>query len=405
MKYPSSFLVAVLSLMMFISTASADATGEAVKDVIAQAYAGIKTYSATVHFELRQTQGRWRTTQEADIRVAFDRQAGRLLIDKPDVIIAINNNKLFIKSSEEGFEGRHVETNLVATDATASVLPEYEALAKKMPFVARPPLWDLLFLIGDKPLASINDGKSPDVVVPPVTSDEANKRPTIAFDSKVGRVTIVADPTTHLIAEVTIDLPADAAGVQTKTSLHYRFDHVVHDQPIDEKLFVIDTSGSVAVGSLAELMREAADMGPSLEGQPAPPLDAITLDGHPASLADEKADVVVLEFWATWCRADSYLLPALQKVSAWAAQDKKSVAIYAINCEEEADIVKDFWEQKELKLPVLLDKSGKVARAFHLDGAPATVIIHKGTVVRVIQGLGRDAEERLKREITDLLAR
>ncbi|MCC7192474.1 MAG: TlpA family protein disulfide reductase [Phycisphaeraceae bacterium] len=405
MKYPSSFFIAALSLMTFISPANADAAGEAIKDTIAQAYAGIKTYSATVHFELRQTQGRWRTTQETEIKVAFDRKAGRLLIDKPDVIIAINHSKLFIKSSEEGFEGRHVETTLSTADANASVLLEYEALAKKMPFVAKPPLWDLLFLIGDKPLESINDGESPDIVVPPAKEDDADKRPTITFDSKVGRVRIVADSTTHLIAEVTIDLPADTADEQTKASLYYRFDHVVRDQPIEEKVFTIDTSGSVAVGSLAELMHEAADMGPSLEGQPAPPLDAVTLDGRPASLAEEKADVVVLEFWATWCRADSYLLPALQKVSAWAAQEKSSVAIYAINCEEEADVVKEFWEQKELKLPVLLDKSGKVARAFHIDGAPATVVIHKGTVVRVIPGLGRDAEERLKREITDLLAK
>lgn len=47
-------------------------------------------------------------------------------------------------------------------------------------------------------------------------------------------------------------------------------------------------------------------------GQPAPDFTVTTFGGHTVSLADLKGDVIILNFWATWCTPCREELPLLE---------------------------------------------------------------------------------------------
>jgi thiol-disulfide isomerase/thioredoxin/outer membrane lipoprotein-sorting protein len=129
-----------------------------------------------------------------------------------------------------------------------------------------------------------------------------------------------------------------------------------------------------------------------LEGKPAPSFTLKTLDGKSVSLSSLKGNVVVLDFWATWCGPCREGLPHIDKIAKDRAAD--GVKVFAVNLQEDASQIQPFVQQNNLSLPVLLDSDGGVAQKYMAEAIPETVIIDKqGTVQKVIVGLAPDEEK------------
>ncbi|MGI9455857.1 MAG: DUF2092 domain-containing protein [Aeoliella sp.] len=140
-----------------------------------------------------------------------------------------------------------------------------------------------------------------------------------------------------------------------------------------------------------------------LLGEPAPKFALVKLEDDEAfELADVLGkQVVVLDFWATWCGPCVEALPKLSEV----AQDfaDRDVTFYAVNLEEDAETIRKFLEQADPKinLPVLLDSTAAVGKKYKVQGIPQTVLIGLDGRVQVIHtGLKED----MKRELTEQLA-
>ena len=136
----------------------------------------------------------------------------------------------------------------------------------------------------------------------------------------------------------------------------------------------------------------------------APMFQLSMLSGGGMNLTSHKnKEVVILDFWATWCGPCVKGLPIVSEVAA--SYKSKGVAFYAINLRETPDDVTPFLQQKSLSIPVALDSDGSVAKLYMVDSIPRTVLIGKdGTVQAMHLGLSEDLKEELSRQLDTLLA-
>ena len=141
-----------------------------------------------------------------------------------------------------------------------------------------------------------------------------------------------------------------------------------------------------------------------LKGKPAPDFELETADGGKFKLSDEKGkNVVVLDFWATWCGPCVQAMPIIDKVTR--AHAAKGVKLIAVNLRETEDDVKAFMKQHKLSPIVAMDRDGDTAEKYRVSGIPQTVVIDKqGNVSQIHVGLVPNLEEQLNSELEALVA-
>ena len=151
------------------------------------------------------------------------------------------------------------------------------------------------------------------------------------------------------------------------------------------------------------ILEEEKPLSPLL-GKEAPLFELKGLDGQTVvNLADHLGkDVVVLDFWATWCPPCVRALPIIDQVTAQFKD--KGVVFYALDQEEDADTVANFLANRGIQPPVLLDSESAAANSYGVRGLPTSVIIGKDGTVQVFHvGLSPNLGEKLAAEIEALI--
>ena len=158
----------------------------------------------------------------------------------------------------------------------------------------------------------------------------------------------------------------------------------------------------VAVALLAGDALAQADTN-SLVGKPAPAFSLQTVQGKDMSLAKEKGNVVVLDFWATWCPPCRESLPHLNSLHENKELSDKGLKVYAVNLKEDKDTAKNYIDSNKLSFPVPLDKVGAVAQKYQVRGIPTTVVVGRdGKIAKVFVGSGQN--DQLDAAINEALA-
>ncbi len=140
-----------------------------------------------------------------------------------------------------------------------------------------------------------------------------------------------------------------------------------------------------------------------LEGAMAPTFTLPDVSGVPVDMARHLGkDVVVLDFWASWCPPCRKGLPAVDGMAKTFAG--QPVAVYAVNIMEGEALVTDFATSTGLQLPILMDKTGIVAEDYGVTGIPQTVVIDQtGRVHAIHVGLGLRFQATLESQVQTLL--
>jgi peroxiredoxin len=119
---------------------------------------------------------------------------------------------------------------------------------------------------------------------------------------------------------------------------------------------------------------------PTDVGQRAPDLSLETLDGKMVRLADLRGQVVLLNFWATWCAPCRAEMPEIQ--SAYDANRARGFEVLAINLQERPEEIRPFLAELGLSFPVLLDRDGVVSRQYLARALPASYLIDREGIIR-----------------------
>jgi thiol-disulfide isomerase/thioredoxin len=180
---------------------------------------------------------------------------------------------------------------------------------------------------------------------------------------------------------------------------------------LDEKTFAFQPpEGAKKFKSFQDAIMQATggarnpDAPSPLVGKPAPAVSLKLLEGGEFQLKDHHGkDVVMIDFWATWCGPCVMELPLLTEVAA--DYKDKGVAFFAINLQEKPEQIRKFLKDKKLAMTVPLDSAGSVGMAYHADAIPMLVLIDKKGVVRSVHvGYNPAIKETLHGELDALLA-
>ena len=108
-------------------------------------------------------------------------------------------------------------------------------------------------------------------------------------------------------------------------------------------------------------------------GQPVADIALPDGEGNTVRLSDFRGEVVLLNFWATWCPPCVEEMPSLQKLQE--ALGEKGLNVLAISVDERKEDVERFQKELDLSLPILYDPGAKVAHSFATFKFPETYIV------------------------------
>jgi thiol-disulfide isomerase/thioredoxin len=113
------------------------------------------------------------------------------------------------------------------------------------------------------------------------------------------------------------------------------------------------------------------------EPKPLPPLSFETMDGRPATLADFKGKVVVLNLWATWCAPCREEMPSLDRLQA--RFEGQPVVVLALSVDRAGpERVQAFLNEVGVqRLHVYRDPKAAATRTLRVPGLPATLLVDK----------------------------
>ena len=125
---------------------------------------------------------------------------------------------------------------------------------------------------------------------------------------------------------------------------------------------------------------------PAVEGNPAPDFTLNTLNGELVKLSDLKGQVVIVNFWATWCPPCREEIPSMMKLNA--AMAGKPFRMLCVSIDEGGKVaVEEFFRKSGFSLPVLIDSDKRAGKLYGITGVPETFVIDKrGVILKKVVG-------------------
>ena len=118
-------------------------------------------------------------------------------------------------------------------------------------------------------------------------------------------------------------------------------------------------------------------------GQLALDFTLATLDGSEKSLSDFRGQVVLVNFWASWCGPCRIEFPALKSI--YEKYKDKGFTIVAVNLGEKPQTAAEFAKQFELPFTVMLDTNAGVARIYGAYSIPTSYFLDRQGVIRELR--------------------
>ena len=116
---------------------------------------------------------------------------------------------------------------------------------------------------------------------------------------------------------------------------------------------------------------------------PAPQFKLQSRDGKMVSLADLKGQVVMVNFWATWCGPCRQEMPHLEAL--YERYNSLGFTLVGINVEDNPEGAKKWLEENgPVTFPVLLDPKNEVSKLYKVQTMPTTVLVARDGTMRFI---------------------
>ena len=117
-------------------------------------------------------------------------------------------------------------------------------------------------------------------------------------------------------------------------------------------------------------------------GAPAPSFTLAARGGQNVSLTQYKGQVVMLNFWASWCGPCRQEMPLLESI--YRKYNKMGFTLIGVNVEPDSNAANEWLKATPVSFPILYDRDSKVSKLYDVAGMPSTVIIDRSGKLRVL---------------------
>ena len=141
-----------------------------------------------------------------------------------------------------------------------------------------------------------------------------------------------------------------------------------------------------------------------LVGQPAPDFALRSWKGENVRLSEHLGEVVLINFWTTWCGPCRQEMPLLDEI--YGKYRRAGLVLFSVNLDEEGNLeaAREMATTLKISYPVLFDARKDVSRAFQASTMPLTVLIDREGVVRYVsEGYKVGYEVRYTDKLRELL--
>lgn len=115
---------------------------------------------------------------------------------------------------------------------------------------------------------------------------------------------------------------------------------------------------------------------------PAPGFTLESRDGESVSLASLEGEVVMVNFWATWCGPCRQEMPHLEAL--YQRYRDLGFTLLGVNVEEDPSGAEKFLAETSVSFPILFDPGNDVSELYDVVAMPSTVLIGRDGSLRYI---------------------
>jgi peroxiredoxin len=139
-----------------------------------------------------------------------------------------------------------------------------------------------------------------------------------------------------------------------------------------------------------------------MEGQKAPDFALKSSTGENLRLSEFRGDVVMINFWATWCGPCRQEMPLLDEL--YNRYQRVGFNLLGVNIDDDSRRAMQMAEELGIDFPVLFDATKEVSRLYEVEAMPVTVLVDReGTVRYVHHGYKPGYEDMYLDQIRSLL--
>lgn len=136
---------------------------------------------------------------------------------------------------------------------------------------------------------------------------------------------------------------------------------------------------------------------------PAPSFALKSLDGKTVKLSDFKGQVVMINFWASWCGPCREEMPLLEEL--YSDYRKAGFVLLGITIDEDVADAEGFLKKSPVSFPILSDPKGEVADLYNNQAMPSSYFVdRRGNLAHLHKGYKPGDEKNYKSVIRKLIA-
>jgi len=136
--------------------------------------------------------------------------------------------------------------------------------------------------------------------------------------------------------------------------------------------------------------------------KPAPDFALRSMQGPSMRMSEHLGEVVIINFWATWCGPCRQEMPLLDAL--YGKYKQAGLVLLSVNIDEKVEPAIEMAQTLKVSYPVLFDARKEVSRAYDVGAMPVTVLVDRAGVVRYVsEGYKPGYEKRYTDKLRELL--